>query len=160
MLDSQIFKVVIENTPLVSIDLCLICNGQILLGKRNNEPLKGRWFTPGGRIYKNESWQTALQRIALNELGLPPGDCVDFELMGVWDHFYPNSACDESISTHYVNLPYFAQFKSRPAISGDDQHDNWDWFDVDKLVNDEGFHEYVRGYASCLINKGIENVRN
>lgn len=42
MLDSQTFKVVIENTPLVSIDLCLICNGQILLGKRNNEPLKGR----------------------------------------------------------------------------------------------------------------------
>ena len=59
-----------ENTPLVSIDLCLICNGQILLGKRRNEPLKGIWFTPGGRIHKNETWQDALLRIAEVELGL------------------------------------------------------------------------------------------
>ena len=42
MLDAQTFKSVIENTPLVSIDLCLICNGQILLGKRSNEQLKGK----------------------------------------------------------------------------------------------------------------------
>jgi hypothetical protein len=28
MLDAQTFKTVIENTPLVSIDLCLICNDQ------------------------------------------------------------------------------------------------------------------------------------
>ena len=41
MLDVLKFKAVVENTPLVSIDLCFICDGQILLGKRNNEPLKG-----------------------------------------------------------------------------------------------------------------------
>jgi len=160
MLDPQAFKAVIKNTPLVSIDLCLVCNEQILLGKRINEPLKGRWFTPGGRIHKNERWQAALQRIALSELGLPPSDCAGFELMGVWDHFYPNSASDETISTHYVNLPQFARFKFRPAISGDDQHDNWGWFDLDKVVSDEGFHEYVRGYASYLINKGTQDVKN
>ena len=70
MLDPQTFKSVIENTPLVSIDLCLFCNGQILLGKRSNEPLKGKWFTPGGRIHKNETWQDALLRIVEVELGL------------------------------------------------------------------------------------------
>ena len=48
MLDSQSFQTAVENAPLVSIDLCLVCQGQILLGKRNNEPLKGYWFTPGG----------------------------------------------------------------------------------------------------------------
>jgi len=160
MLDLKTFRTVIENAPLVSIDLCLVFNGQVLLGKRSNEPLKGRWFTPGGRIHKNESWQAALQRIALSELGLGPGDCAHFELMGVWDHFYPNSACDESISTHYVNLPHFARFKSKPTISGDDQHDNWGWFDLVKVVNDEGLHEYVRNYASYLINSEIEDVKN
>ena len=154
MLDTNTFKTVIKNTPLVSIDLCLISNGQILLGKRSNEPLKGQWFTPGGRIHKNEIWLAALQRIVLSELGLPSSDCADFELMGVWDHFHPNSACDETISTHYVNLTHFMQFKFRPAISGDSQHDNWDWFDLDKVASDEGFHDYVRDYASYLLNKG------
>jgi len=40
------------------------------LGMRNNEPLEGCWFSPGGRIYKNESWQKALLRIFKEELGL------------------------------------------------------------------------------------------
>ena len=53
-----------------SICLCLVCNRQILLGMRNNEPLEGCWFSPGGRIYKNESWQKALLRIIKGELGL------------------------------------------------------------------------------------------
>ncbi|MBT7167878.1 MAG: NUDIX domain-containing protein, partial [Porticoccaceae bacterium] len=99
MLDAQTFKTVIENTPLVSIDLCLICNGQILLGKRRNEPLKGRWFTPGGRIHKNETWQDALLRIAEVELGLGDTAVESFSLMGMWDHFYNNSALDQDIST-------------------------------------------------------------
>ncbi len=70
MLGAQTFKTVIENTPLVSIALCLVCDGQVLLGKRAYDPLKGEWFTPGGRIHKNETWQDALLRIAEVELGL------------------------------------------------------------------------------------------
>ena len=72
-LDCETFNAVIKSAPLVSIDLCLVFEDKILLGKRNNEPLKDQWFTPGGRIQKNESWQAALRRIALSELGL----CVD-----------------------------------------------------------------------------------
>ena len=94
LLDSTVFKIIVENTPLVSIDLCLVCKDQLLLGRRNNEPLKGRWFTPGGRIHKNESWQAALKRIALTELGLSAENLDDVELMGVWDHFYSNSVVD------------------------------------------------------------------
>ena len=81
MLDANTFKTVIENTPLVSIDLCMICNGQILLGKRSNEPLKGIWFTPGGRIHKNETWQHALLRIVEVELGLSGIAVEDFALI-------------------------------------------------------------------------------
>ena len=159
MLDPQTFKTVIENTPLVSIDLCLLFNEEILLGKRINEPLKGRWFTPGGRIHKNESWQRALQRIALDELGLPPSDCADFKLMGVWDHFYTNSVCDGSLSTHYVNLPHLARFLSKPAISGDDQHAEFKWFDLSEVSKDEKFHLYMSNYASWLLKK-MNNIHD
>ena len=100
MLDSQTFQTIVQSTPLVSIDFCLVCKGQILLGKRNKEPLRGQWFTPGGRIQKNESWQNALRRIALSELGMFVENLDVFELMGVWDHFYPNSMFDNKMSTH------------------------------------------------------------
>ena len=153
MLDVQTFKAVIENTPLVSIDLCLVCNGQILLGKRRNDPLKGRWFIPGGRIHKNETWQDALLRIAEVELGLRDIAVEDFALMGMWDHFYSNSALDQNTSTHYVNLPHYAEFKSRPQITLDDQHGEFKWFDLAVVSNDEKFHLYIRNYASWLLNR-------
>lgn len=153
MLEVQTFKTVIENTPLVSIDLCLVCNGQIFLSKRRNDPLKGRWFTPGGRIHKNETWQDALLRILEVELGLTGIELEDFTLMGIWDHFYSNSALDQNISTHYVNLPHFAEIKSKPRVVLDDQHDEFKWFDLSAIANDEKFHPYVRNYSLWLIKK-------
>ena len=153
MLDAHTFKTVIGNAPLVSIDLCLVCEGQILLGKRNNEPLKGEWFTPGGRIYKNETWQYSLLRIVKTELGLCDTAVEDFALMGMWDHFYNNSALDQNISTHYVNLPHYAQFKSKPKITLDDQHGEFKWFDLSEVSRDEKFHPYMRKYAVWLLSK-------
>ena len=153
MLDAQTFKTVIENTPLVSIDLCLVCDGQVLLGKRTNEPLKGEWFTPGGRIHKNETWQDALLRIAEAELGLSGIAVEDFPLMGVWDHFYNNSVVNRDLSTHYVNLPRYARFKSTPEITLDDQHAEFEWFDLSVVAKDEKFHLYIRDYAIWLLNK-------
>jgi colanic acid biosynthesis protein WcaH len=156
MLDPQTFKTVIENAPLVSIDLCLVCDDQLLLGKRNNDPLKGEWFTPGGRIHKNESWQDALLRIAEVELGLSGIAVEDFTLMGMWDHFYNNSAFDENTSTHYVNLPHYAEFKSKPQIALDDQHGEFKWFDLAVVTNDKKFNPYMRNYAGWLLN----NMKN
>ena len=153
MLDTHTFSTVIESTPLVSIDLCLVCDDQLLLGKRNNDPLKGEWFTPGGRIHKNETWQDALLRIAEVELGLSGVAVGDFALMGMWDHFYNNSALDHNTSTHYVNLPHYAEFKSKPQIALDDQHGEFKWFDLSVVAKDEKFHLYIRNYASWLLNK-------
>ena len=153
MLDVQTFKTVIENTPLVSIDLCLVCNNQLLLGKRTNEPLKGEWFTPGGRIHKNETWQDALLRIIKAELGLCGIAVENFSLMGIWDHFYNNSALDQDISTHYVNLPHYAGFQSKPKITLDDQHAEFKWFDLSVVAYDEKFHLYMRNYAIWLLKK-------
>ena len=149
MLDAATFKTVIESTPLVSIDLCLVCEGRLLMGRRQNEPLKGQWFTPGGRLLKNERWQDGLVRIAKTELGLNVNS-DDFELMGVWDHFYENSAINERISTHYVNLPHVCYLESRPELSLDTQHGSVRWFDIPSLIKDTGHQIYMREYASWI----------
>ncbi|ETN92847.1 GDP-mannose mannosyl hydrolase [Gammaproteobacteria bacterium MOLA455] len=153
MLEKEIFKTVIKNTPLVSIDLCIVWDGQVLLCKRTNEPLKGEWFTPGGRIHKNETWQGALLRIAKVELGLSGIAAQDFGLMGMWDHFYSNSAIDQHTSTHYVNLPHHVRFQSKPQITLDDQHAEFKWFDLAVVSSDKKFHPYMHNYATWLLNK-------
>lgn len=159
MLDVQTFRAVVENSPLVSIDICLVCDGQILLGDRNNEPLKGEWFTPGGRIHKNESWQDALLRISEVELGLSDVTIQDFSLMGIWDHFYENSIVDKDVSTHYVNLPHYASFQSRPLIVSDDQHALFKWFDLKSVSVEAEFHPYIRNYSIWLLDM-MDNIHD
>ena len=156
MLDTQVFKNVLENTPLVSIDLCLVCKGQILLGRRENEPLKNEWFTPGGRIFKNEPWQECMRRVAYVELGLVIDNLPNLTLMGVWDHFYENSVLDENVSTHYVNLPHYCILAEKPNLFMDKQHNNMSWFDLEKVASKNGFHKYMQNYASWLINAGFK----
>ena len=124
-----------------------------MLGNRTNELIKGEWVTPGGQIYKNETWQNALLRIAEVELGLSGMAVEDFSLMGMWDHFYTNSTFDENTSTHYVNLPHFACFENIPLIVLDDQHVEFDWFDLQLVSTDEKFHPYIKNYAEWLIKK-------
>ena len=151
------FKFIIENTPLVSIDICLLYKGKMLLGRRNNQPLKGEWFTPGGRIFKDEPWQECLRRIMGSELGISAEDPIRFNLMGVWDHFYENSAMDENISTHYLNLPHYCILEERPSLSIDQQHNDLRWFDLDEVAGKNNFHEYMQSYASWLIKVDKEN---
>jgi colanic acid biosynthesis protein WcaH len=153
MLEKEAFKTVVKNTPLVSIDICIVWDGKILLGKRKNDPLKGFFFTPGGRILKNEAHIDCLNRVASSELGLIVGDIKQAELMGVWDHFYENSIFGEGVSTHYVNLPHCIHYDQRPDILLDEQHEAFEWFDLNKVANGNEFHRYMKSYASWIISR-------
>ena len=44
MSDVQTFKAIIHNTLLVAVDLCLVCNDQILLGKRMDDRKKNEKY--------------------------------------------------------------------------------------------------------------------
>lgn len=157
MLDPDTFRCIVKNTPLVSIDICLVHDGKILLGKRCNEPLKGKWFTPGGRILKDEPLQECIRRVAYSELGLVIEDPLSFTLMGAWDHLYENSVMDENVSTHYVNLPHYCILEEKPSLSIDDQHNHLRWFDLDEVADKNGFHEYMQTYASWLMKMDRDN---
>jgi colanic acid biosynthesis protein WcaH len=135
----------------------MVYDNKILLGLRSRQPLKDTWFTPGGRVRKNEPWQVCLRRIAQNELGYQIDDIGGFHLMGIWDHFYPNSSFDEYVSTHYVNFPHFFQLKEEPSFRHDYQHNSPKWFDLEEVANSDVFHMYMRNYAKWLIKRVINN---
>jgi hypothetical protein len=52
-----------------------------------------------------------------------------------------------------VNLPHYAEFQSKPKITLDDQHGEFEWFDLSVVADDEKFHLYMRNYASWLFKK-------
>ena len=145
MLSKSIFNTIIENTPLVAIDL-IIKNqsGNILLGRRVNEPAKNYLFVPGGRIYKNETFATAFERITYNELG------TKFLLSnanyhGHYEHFYDKSVDNENISTHYIVLAY-ELFVTNLASLPFRQHKEYFWVSIHDIIKNGEVHKYTQNY--------------
>jgi len=154
-LPAPVFAAAVAALPLVSIDWVVTDPaGRLLLGRRINAPARGWWFTPGGRIRKNEALRDAMARIAQHELGLPAALLERAALMGAWDHFYPDSAFDSAVSTHYVNLPHWLALTwpeiAQLSMVPDAQHSDWAWRDLAEAAADEAVHPYVRPYAAWV----------
>ena len=142
ILNKKTFETIIDSAPLISIDILLKKGGRILLGKRVNKPAQDYYFSIGGRVFKNETLDQAIQRVAKIELN------IDLKLtpkfIGVFEHFYDDSIY-KGISTHYVNLAYELEVEELPDLPID-QHAEYRWFSVDELLESVQVHKYVKDY--------------
>ena len=142
MLDDQTFEVVISSTPLISIDLLVKKDNKILLGKRINKPAQGYLFSIGGRIYKNETINSAMMRIASNELNISLKLTPSF--IGVFEHFYDDSIYQD-VSTHYINLAYEIEIEETLNLPNE-QHNEYQWLTINELLESKQVHKYVKDY--------------
>lgn len=146
-LTKDTFSNVIENTPLVSIDLVIKNQqGQTLLGKRLNKPAKGYWFVPGGRILKNESLANAFERLTKEELG-QTFSIKQANLLGPYNHFYTDNVFGDEFSTHYVAIAYILVIDDELTnLPIDVQHGGYQWFEIDKLLINNEVHPHTKWY--------------
>ncbi|MDV7349646.1 NUDIX domain-containing protein [Halorubrum distributum] len=138
-IDKQTWRSIVKSMPIPSVDLLVICPDGILLGKRTNEPAKGEWFVPGGRIQKGEPLREAVHRIAEEELGI---EVTIEQSLGTYDHFYDCSDVPESGGKHYIAHAYAVSASSCQA-SGDGQHAE---FRVFETVPDS-LHPHIKAYV-------------
>ena len=128
--------------PQVCVEVFLETDRGVLVAKRANEPARGEWFWPGGRLYKGERLEEAAHRVAAEELG------IEVELvgrLGVYEHFWETSAEPGSPSRHTVNVVFRAvPAADEPEIELDDQHAAYRF--VDEIEPE--LHEYVRRYLA------------
>jgi colanic acid biosynthesis protein WcaH len=143
-LDKDTFSTVINNTPLVSIDL-IVKNSEekVLLGKRVNQPAKGYWFVPGGRIYKDERLDAAFSRTVKDEIGLKLKR-EEAEFYGLYEHFYDNNVFNDAFSTHYVVLAH--KIITDDVLTLNNQHTEYRWFNIAELLQDETVHSNTKDY--------------
>ena len=142
MLDNQTFRTVVNSTPLISIDILVKRDNAILLGKRVNNPAQGYLFSVGGRVHKNEKINSAIIRIAKNELNIDLQSMPRF--IGVFEHFYDDSIYQD-VSTHYVNLAYETEIKEELNLPTE-QHNEYQWLTIAELLKSEQVHRYVKDY--------------
>jgi len=140
----ETFGACLDALPQVCVEVLLVREGRVLVARRTNEPAKGEWFWPGGRLYKGERLDDAARRIGHEELGL------DVELdgrVGVYSHFWDTASVDGADSRHTVNVAYRVRQRDPDAsVTLDDQHDDYRFVTGDE----DGLHEYVRLYLDDL----------
>jgi len=146
MLPLEQFKATIKATPLVSIDLIVRDDkGLVLLGKRVNRPAQGSWFVPGGRVLKDEMFDSAFRRLIRSELGLS-SDNVQPAFLGVYQHFYQDNLFDDSFTTHYIVLAYEVVIDRRIDKLPSEQHSKYKWFTEKELIASPHTHTYTKWY--------------
>lgn len=119
------YRRVLSTMPIVCVD-CLVVNddGKYLLVKRSNEPLKGEYWTPGGRLYKNEKLVEAVHRKMREEIGV---DVIVVRNLGFFEEFFRRTAEDADGGAHAICLLYLVKLKSH-NIRLDGQSREWGWF--------------------------------
>ena len=136
------WEVIVENVPIVSVDLVVKYEGGVLLGLRKNEPAKGEWFVPGGTVLKNERLVEAVQRVAKTELGCK----VEIvERLGAYEHFYETSEVEGVDSKHYVANAFVVEPVAEVEAT-DDQHAEIRTFKPPF----EDLHPYVERYLETV----------
>lgn len=148
-LNDSDFALIVENTPLVSIDVVMRDpQGHALVGLRTNEPAKDTYFVPGGVIRKNETVDAAFSRIVAVETGLR-ASLPDAEFLGVYQHLYDtNRFGTPGYGTHYVVLGYALPLEARPDIVLDTQHKEVRWMSPEEILAAPDVHPNTKAYFS------------
>jgi colanic acid biosynthesis protein WcaH len=141
------FDSLVRLTPLVAIDLIVRSpDGRVLVGRRTNEPAKGRFFIPGGRVTKNETLAAAFRRISMAELGVEKR-MDEGRFAGVYEHFYrTNNHEVAGFGTHYVVLAYELTSTAQDLLLPDDQHGEFAWLTEPELLRSPEVHENAKAY--------------
>ena len=155
MLSNDVFLGVVDAVPLVAMDLVVLRGGtEILLGLRNNRPAQGFWFVPGGRVRKNEPMQTALARVAQDELGLDLAALpVPPVHMGAFEHFYADCfAGDVGVSTHYVVMGNLVHLPPGSELAAADaQHSALRWWPLKDAQASSLVHRFTKDYVDAIL---------
>jgi colanic acid biosynthesis protein WcaH len=73
VLSKKDYTKVLASVPVLTVDILIERDGEYLLVKRKNRPLMGKYWIPGGRVYRGENIVKAARRKMREETGLRDG---------------------------------------------------------------------------------------
>jgi ADP-ribose pyrophosphatase YjhB (NUDIX family) len=118
------YREITQIIPIPCVDLLAVDQtGQILLLKRVNEPAKGRWWLPGGRIHFGETRKSAAVRKLFEECGLNIRGGEPIETM-TGDIIVPDGKGGIS---HTISMVFSVQVDSFSPLTLDSQSEKGEW---------------------------------
>jgi len=108
----------------VGVNVLILSNRGLLLGKRKNAVAAGSWGLPGGHLETNEKLEQCASRELYEETGLR---CEKFEFLNVVNQ-------PQKKNGHYFQFLFLAKnWKGKPKVKEPNKCEEWKWFQLDRL---------------------------
>lgn len=136
--DEEYVKI-LRYMPVCCVDLVIHHKGKVLLVYRRRDPAKNKWWLPGGRIYKNEKFEEAAYRKAIEETGLK---IKIKKKLGSYDYFDKKSSFKQiKNGVHTPVIGFLVEtVKENQPIKIDSTSSDYKW--IDRI--EEELHPYVK----------------
>ncbi|MCG3209168.1 MAG: GDP-mannose mannosyl hydrolase [Anaerolineae bacterium] len=141
---ASLYHQILERLPIACVDIAIVAGGAVLLVKRKDQPARGQWWVPGGRVLKGEMMKETAVRKAREEVGI---ECHVGPIIHTAETIFPDGPND--IPVHSINSCFFlypANPDFKPQL--DDHHAEYRW--VNSIP--AGLHPYVE---RCLMGAGL-----
>jgi len=123
IIPTEHYKKIIEVLPILCVDIIIKNhNGEYLLIKRANEPLKGQWWVIGGRVLKGESLEQAAKRKVKEEVGL---EIDNVESIGYYEDALETNPFGSAIPLHSISVVFSTIIEDEKIVTLDYQSSDW-----------------------------------
>ncbi len=135
----EIYKQIHAYAPVPCVDMVVIQDNKILLGRRTNKPAQGEYWFPGGGILKGETRIEAVHRKMKQETGL---DVKIIKELGTDETLFPDGPFGGP--THTINTVYLVEPIGENTLTADSQNDVLEWF----ATPPDNLHPYVEKFIN------------
>ena len=123
IINKKLYQQIVQVMPIPCVDLIVADDhGQILLARRTNEPVIGKWWFPGGRVHYLETRVDAAVRKLREECGLESDQLVE---LGTFDVILERS--DNGSKLHGITTLYYAKVSRSQTLTLDSQNSEAQW---------------------------------
>ncbi len=145
MIPEESYQQLCRSMPLACVDLLVVDEGgRVLLLMRTNQPARGQWWFPGGRVFHLE---TRLQA-ALRKLREECGICATrADELGTYDVILENP--EHGVPHHGITTLFVIRVDAAASVTLDAQSAAHEWRTLDRW-RQEPLHEFVRMGLSLL----------
>lgn len=120
-----LYKKIVGVLPILCVDIVLEHKGKFILVKRKNEPVKGQWWVPGGRVLKGEMIEKAAKRKIKEELGI---NIKFIKPLGYYEKHFKENEFGQPSGVHTLSIVILAKPLSLD-VKLDEQSADWQFFD-------------------------------
>ncbi len=113
-----------DQKPQVGIEIMVLKDGRVLLGKRTGSHGAGEYAFPGGHLEYMETFNACAKRELAEETGVEMAN-TRFLMLANVTKYAPK---------HYTHITLIADWKSgEPKVLEPEVCESWAWYDIDNL---------------------------